>query len=117
MPFSRESRACIRQDAGHSGLEARAPPRPSLPAKLAQPLKGIGAALLLGVIELAQVFDCGMIWGEATRESAGQYETFFGIENVTDRFEVERKTYLEFKARYLERWPDTGLPLKEKLAS
>ncbi len=81
------------------------------------PLSGIGAALLLGVIEMAQVFDCGMIWGEATRESAGNYEAFFGIGNVTDRFEVERKTYLEFKARYFERWPDTGLPLKENLAS
>ena len=79
-----------------------------------QPLKGIGAALLLSVTEIATLIGAKRIWGEATRGSAAKYERFFLLKNVRDLFVVNRKGYIDFGKRFLIRSPETRLLLRQK---
>ena len=78
-----------------------------------QPLKGIGAALLLSVTEIATLIGAKRIWGEATRGSSTKYEDFFGIKNVRDLFVVSQANYRKYCTRYKVRRPDTRLLLRE----
>ena len=79
-----------------------------------QPVKGIGAALLLSVTEIATLLGAKQIWGEATRGSAQKYERFFLLENVRDLFVVNREAYTDFGKRLLIRSPETRLLLRQK---
>ena len=82
-----------------------------------RPVKGVGAALLLAVTEIAGQLGVPKIWGEATRGSAAKYENFFDLPRVSDLFIVRRAALRKFTTDFLARYPETRLLLRAPMPS
>ena len=82
-----------------------------------RPVKGVGAAMLLAVTEIAGQLGVPKIWGEATRGSAAKYENFFDLPRVRDLFIVRRAALRKFTTDFLARYPETRLLLRAPMPS
>jgi len=56
--------------------------------RLHERIRGIGTGLFHGLIQIADDLGIGMIWGEATANSASFYEKILGAEAVLDQFHI-----------------------------
>lgn len=81
------------------------------------PVKGLGAALMYAVTEIAEVLNCGAIWGEATSGSTANYQRMFRDPTITDLFFIPRDECRIFRASFATTHPirplhKLPLPLK-----
>jgi hypothetical protein len=61
---------------------------PHVVGRLQERIRGLGTGLFHGLIEIADDLGIGMIWGEATANSAAFYEKILGAETVLDQFHI-----------------------------
>jgi hypothetical protein len=50
--------------------------------------RGVGTGIIYSLVELADLLQIKLIWGEATRNSAPFYEKILNLKNVADQFHV-----------------------------
>jgi len=65
---------------------------PHVVGRLHERIRGIGTGLFHGLIQIADDLGIGMIWGEATANSASFYEKILGAEFVLDQFHIHGQT-------------------------
>ena len=62
---------------------------PNVIGRLRENIRGVGTGLFNGLIQIADDLGIGMIWGEATVNSAPFYEKILGAESVFDQFHIQ----------------------------
>ena len=78
---------------------------PHVVGRLHERIRGIGTGLFHGLIQIADDLGIGMIWGEATANSASFYEKILGAESVLDQFHIHGETMNHSQVRlHLVRW-------------
>jgi hypothetical protein len=78
------------------------------PEGFTQAVRGVGVSLLYFLSKIAQQYDCGRIWGEATATSCGFYKKVFDLPIVDDLINIPRENFLAFIGRFDKKQGEKG---------
>jgi hypothetical protein len=66
---------------------------PRIVASVGSVIRGVGAGMIYGIVNLADDLGVRVVWGEATVNSARFYEKVLQLTGVTDHFFIEGETF------------------------